>query len=641
MNNGRDEKLEQSNPVWTPSPEFINSTNIAWLTHRVFGSEPTGADSYSRLHAWSVQNREAYWALAIERLGIRFQRPYSHVADLSRGIESPKWLVDAELNIADSCFSAPADSPAIIHQAEGGEMRTVTVSELEALTNRVAASLKSRGFAPDRPGVQGAAFAIIMPMTVEAVAIYLGILKAGCAAVGIADSFRPKEIAARLRLSNAVGVFTQDVTLRGGKTLPLYANVIEAGAPLAIVLPAQKDIGLPLRAGDCAWSNFLSGDNQFDAAVREPSDTLNILFSSGTTGEPKAIPWTQTTPLKCAVDAHFHLNVQPGDVLVWPTNLGWMMGPWLIFASLLNKAAIGLYSGAPTGREFGRFVQDSKATMLGVVPSIVKTWRATDCMKGLDWRALKVFSSTGECSNADDMRWLMEQAGGVAPLAPARPVIEYCGGTEIGGGYITGTVTRPCRPGTFNALALGLDIVIVDEAGRPAENGELFIIGPSIGLSTTLLNKDHHEVYFAETPRGPNGEILRRHGDQMEQLPGGYWRGHGRADDTMNLGGIKVSSAEIEKTLQSVPTVLETAAIAVSPDGGPSQLVIYAVCSAGQTSNKEHLLAAMQNAIKRDLNPLFKIHDLVVLDALPRTASNKVMRRELRDRELVRRKNRG
>jgi acetyl-CoA synthetase len=120
----------------------------------------------------------------------------------------------------------------------------------------------------------------------------------------------------------------------------------------------------------------------------------------------------------------------------------------------------------------------------------------------------------------------------------------------------------------------------------------------------------------------------------MEKLPGGYWRGHGRADDTMNLGGIKVSSAEIERVLQSVPHVTETAAIAVSPGGGPSQLVIYAVCAAGQSLNKTDVATAMQNAIKRDLNPLFKIHDLLLVNALPRTASNKVMRRVLRDQYL-------
>ena len=448
----------------------------------------------------------------------------------------------------------------------------MTVAELRTLTGRVAAGLAARGFRP------GDALAMLMPMTAEAVAIYLGIIQAGCVAVGIADSFQPKEIAVRLRLAGAVAVFTQDVLPRGGRTLPLYANLLAADAPPAIVLPVGERSAVPLRAGDMEWRDFLPDTPCFDAVARAPSDALNILFSSGTTGEPKAIPWTQTTPLKCAADAHFHQDVRPGDVLVWPTNLGWMMGPWLVFASLLNRAAMGLYYGAPTGREFCAFVQDARATLLGVVPSLVKTWRRSDAARGLDWSALRAFSSTGECSSAADMRWLMAQAG------DGRPVIEYCGGTEIGGGYITGTMTRPCIPGTFNTPALGSDFVILDEAGRPTENGELFLIPPSIGLSDRLLSRDHDAVYFADTPAGPHGETLRRHGDQMERVAPGYWRGHGRADDTMNLGGIKVSSAEIERVLQTVPGVGETAAVAVSPGGGPSLLVVFAVCPAIRTA---------------------------------------------------------
>ena len=610
MKQGGEQRLEAS--AWTPSPDFIGTTNIAWLMRRV------GVDSYEALHAWSTQNRAEFWGLAIERLGIRFQRPYTHVADFSGGLENPGWLVDARLNIVESCFAAPADSPAIIHQGEGGALSTMSVAGLAGLTDRVAANLNRRGFKT------GDAAAIYMPMTAESVAIYLGIVKAGGVVVSIADSFRPKEIATRLRLAQATLVFTQDVIVRGGKTLPQYANLLEADAPQAIVLPSRSAVTLPLRPGDCAWSEFLEAGDRIESVIRDPSDSINLLFSSGTTGDPKAIPWTQITPIKCAADAHFHQNVQPGDVLVWPTNIGWMMGPWLIFASLLNRASMGLYHGAPTGREFGTFVQNAGTTMLGVVPSLVRTWRDSGCMAGLDWSAIKVISSTGECSHADDMRWLMSQAGG-------RPVIEYCGGTEIGGGYIAGTVTRPCVPGTFNTPALGLDFMILDEEGQPAKTGELFIVPPSIGMSATLLNQDHHQVYFADVPRGPRGELLRRHGDRIEELPGGFWRGHGRADDTMNLGGIKVGSAEIERALQSVPQVTETAAIAVAPDGGPSRLVIYAVCSAGQSLSKGELIATMQEAIKRELNPLFRIHDLVLIDALPRTASNKVMRRTLRD----------
>jgi acetyl-CoA synthetase len=604
--------------AWAPPPEFVAKTNVAWLMARA------GVDSYAALHAWSVENREAFWAAAIERVGVRLRRPWTRLLDLSAGVESPRWLDDARLNVVESCFQAPPDSPAIVHQTEGGTLRTTTVGELAALTDRVAANVRRAGYAP------GTALAILMPMTAESVAIYLGIVKAGFAVVGIADSFSPREVAGRLGLSNAAAVFTQDVIRRGGRALPLYEKAIEASAPPAVVLAAGGELGVTLRQGDQTWAEFLGGAGQAEAAAaaeeRGPDDVINLLFSSGTTGDPKVIPWTQATPIKCAVDAHFHQDVRPGDVLVWPTNLGWMMGPWLIFAGLMNRATIGLYDGAPTGRPFGQFVQDAKATMLGVVPSLVKAWRASDCMLGLDWSAIRLFSSTGECSSADDMAWLSSLAGG-------RPVVEYCGGTEIGGGYLTGTVTLPCVPGTFNTPALGLDVVILDDDGRPADSGELFIVPPSIGLSTRLLNRDHHEVYFTGTPLGPNGQALRRHGDQVERLLDGRWRALGRADDTMNLGGIKVSSAELERVVGAVPGVVETAAIAVAPGGGgPSMLVVYAVCAASPAPDEARLAADMRAAVKRDLNPLFKIHDVVLIDALPRTTSNKVMRRVLRDR---------
>jgi acetyl-CoA synthetase len=316
------------------------------------------------------------------------------------------------------------------------------------------------------------------------------------------------------------------------------------------------------------------------------------------------------------MDAHFHQDIHPGDILAWPTNLGWMMGPWLIFAALINRATIALFDGAPTGHAFGRFIQDARVTMLGVVPSLVKAWRAAGCLDGLDWSAIRVFSNTGECSNAGDMRWLMDLAGG-------KPVVEYCGGTEIGGGYITSVITEPCDPACFNTPALGLDVVLLDEDGRATDNGEAFIAGPSIGLSTELLNQSHHDVYFSGTPNG-----LRRHGDQIERLPSGQYRAQGRVDDTMNLGGIKVSSAEIERAVRAAGGIQDAAAIAVPPPGGgPSQLVIFAVASAPWDDLRER----MQRAIRQHLSPLFKIRDVRVMEALPRTASNKVMRRVLRD----------
>lgn len=592
-------------PAWFPTDEQIQQSNIAALMKQL------KVDSYTELHAWSAEHRGEFWEIMIQRLGIRLHKPYTEIVDISKSVESPQWLVDARLNIVESCFLADENAIAIIFQEEGGALTTLTYGQLHSLTNRVANGLVNAGFVP------GDAIAIAMPMTAESVGIYLGIIKAGCAVVSIADSFAAAEIAMRLHLSEAKAIFTQDYIWRCGKQLPLYSKVVDANAPRAIVLGSSVE----LRSDDLTWKEFLSHNEQFDALAVEPAAYTNILFSSGTTGVPKAIPWTQTTPIKCAADGHLHQDIHPGDVVAWPTNLGWMMGPWLIYASLINRATIALYYGTPTERGFGEFIQDAHVTMLGVVPSLVSVWKTTACMQALDWSSIKAFSSTGECSNPQDMLFLMSLAG-------YKPIVEYCGGTEIGGAYITSTLVQPSAPSTFTTPALGLDLAISDEEGQPADKGEVFIVAPSVGLSTELLNKDHHQVYFANTPHSS----LRRHGDQIERLTNGYYRAQGRVDDTMNLGGIKVSSVEIEQIVNSVEGICEAVAIAFSPaEGGPSQLVIYAVLENHLQHDKEVLKTSLQTAIRQQLNPLFKIQDLVIIDTLPRTASNKVMRRVLRE----------
>lgn len=259
------------------------------------------------------------------------------------------------------------------------------------------------------------------------------------------------------------------------------------------------------------------------------------------------------------------------------------------------------------------------------MPTLVRTWRQSGCMEGLDWSAIKLFTSTAERSNIEDMLYLMS-------LAHYRPVIEYCGGTEVAGSYVTGTLVQPAAPAACTTPTLGLDFILLDENGKVTNNGEIALIPPSIGFSTELLNKDHHQVYYADMPQTADGKILRRHGDQAEHYKNGFYRLLGRADDTMKLGGIKVSSAEIEAALNVLPEIYETAAVAINPaDGGPSLLVVFVVLKNQESLDKEFLKNKLQTAIKQHLNPLFKIHDVVILKNLPRTASNKVMRRVLRD----------
>ncbi len=598
---------ELPSPDWVPSAEVVAGANVTALATAL------GLAGYDELWAWSIADRAAFWERAIDRLGIVFREQPAAILGDGGSAEQPGWLPGARLNVVESCFTADPVATAVVHRRDG-VVRRVSFGDLRRLVDRVAHGYRALGLAP------GDRVAIAMPMTLEACAAYLGIVAAGGVVVSIADSFAPEEIATRLGITGADLVVTQDRIVRAGKELPMYAKVVAAGAERVIVVRTAADV--TRRDGDVTWDDFLGPDEPFEPVIGDPGAHVNVLFSSGTTGEPKAIPWTQLAPIKAAADGHFHHDIHPGDVVAWPTNLGWMMGPWLIFASLVNEAAFALYDDVPTGRGFCEFVAEAGVTMLGVVPSLVAAWRAGGALDGVDWSGLRAFSSTGEASNAADMRWLMAQAGG-------RPVIEYCGGTEIAGGYITGTVVQPAVAAHFSTPALGLDVRILDEDGEPAEAGELFLVPPSIGLSTELLNRDHHEVYYAGTPAA--GEVLRRHGDFMEAVGGGYYRAHGRVDDTMNLGGIKVSSAEIERVVAGVEGVAEAAAVAVPPpDGGPERLVVYAVPVANHTPRPEDWRAAMQQEIRRHLNPLFKVHDVVAVEALPRTASAKVMRRELR-----------
>ncbi len=580
-----------------------------------------GIPGFDKLFQWSVNEKGSFWTAVVDRLGIPFSAPPKAVLGSADPLH-PRWLEGASLDITRACFTGDKNDTAVI---SGGEQQTephrTTFGELEHLVDRVAHGVISMGLDA------GAGVALYMPMTLECVAAYLGVVRAGHPVISIADSFAAEEVEKRFRLGNAGAVVTVDEFSRGGRTIELYTKVKAANAPPAVVIPRASKSRADLREGDILWDDFLGPGQPFAAVPGTPDSVTNILFSSGTTGDPKAIPWTQITPLKCAMDGHFHQDIRSGDVVAWPTNIGWMMGPWLIYAGLVNRAAIALYEGLPSGPGFARFIEKAGVTMLGVVPSLVRAWRESNACDGVDWSGIRVFSSTGEPSNGEDMLWLMSRTGFAAPM------IEYCGGTEIGGAYITGSLAQPASPASFTTPALGLDLVILDGDGTTAPEGaegEVFLVPPSIGLSERLLNRNHAEVYYDGCPPGPNDEVLRRHGDQLLRLPGGFFRAQGRADDTMNLGGIKVSSKELERALELHANVQEAAAVAVRPPTGGGDLLIVFVRLTDEEP-VDGLRGELQAMLSSHLNPLFRINDLVVRDTLPRTASGKLMRRVLRN----------
>ncbi|KAF4363303.1 hypothetical protein G4B88_011700 [Cannabis sativa] len=581
-------------PYWFPSLYHSKDTNLGRLMEKHGPSllGPLYKDpitSYSLFQKFSVEHPEVYWSIALKELSVSFQEEPKCILDKSdKSKHGGSWLPGAVLNIAECCllptsYPRKDDSLAIVWRDEGSDDSSVNLITLKQLREQVISVAKSL----DAMFSKGDAIAMDMPMTANAVIIYLAIILSGLVVVSIADSFAPKEIASRLHVSQAKAIFTQDFILRGGRKFPLYSRVVEAAPDRVIVLPATgSNTGIQLREQDMSWGDFLSSvgtrSRKYSPCYQPVDSLINILFSSGTTGEPKAIPWTHLSPIRCSSDFWAYMDIKVGDVVCWPTNLGWALGPFILFTCFLSGC--------------------------------------------------KSVASTGETSNVDDDLWLSSQAY-------YKPVIECCGGTELASSYIQGSLLQPQAFGAFNTATMTTSFVIIDEHGNPycmpddqACTGEVGLIPLYLGASDRLLNADHEEVYFKGMPLY-KGMRLRRHGDIINRTVGGYFIVQGRADDTMNLGGIKTSSFELERVCDRADdSILETAAVSVSPiGGGPEQLVMFVVLKNGYDAEAESLRTKFSKAIQSNLNPLFKVSAVKIVHEFPRTMSNKLLRRVLRD----------
>ncbi|KAL0369929.1 UNVERIFIED_CONTAM: putative acyl-activating enzyme 18, peroxisomal [Sesamum angustifolium] len=637
-----DESVHGPPLYWFPSLHQSRHTNLGRLMEShgprlLGGSYKDPITSFRLFHQFSVQHPEIYWPLVLNELRIQFTVPPKCILDTSdKSKHGGTWLPGAVLNVADCCLKSSNylknqdDSVAIVWRDEGSDDHNVermTLKELREQVMLVANALDLMTFS------KGDAIAIDMPMTATAVIIYLAIVLAGFVVVSIADSFAPKEIATRLRISQAKAIFTQDFIVRGGRRFPLYSRVVEAAPDKIIVIPATgKDVAVQLRNQDLSWKTFLFNACRlprpnYYSPVYQPVDSVtNILFSSGTTGEPKAIPWSHLSPIRSA-DSWAHLMSNWRHLLLANKfRMGYGSDSTLfLFPVWCNSSALSWFSFRPW---FWKICPG--VTLLGTVPSLVKAWKSTHCMEGLDWTQIKSFASTGEASSVDDDLWLSSRAF-------YKPVLECCGGTELSSSYIFGNLLQPQAFGAFSSATMSTGFVIFDENGVPYPDdqpciGEVGLFPHYMGATDRLLNADHEEVYFKGMPIY-KGMQLRRHGDILKRTVGGYLMVQGRADDTMNLGGIKTSSVEIERVCNHADeSVLETAAISVAPaDGGPEQLSIFVVLKKGSSIKPDVLKMIFSKAIQTNLNPLFKVSFVRIIPEFPRTASNKLLRRVLRD----------
>jgi acetyl-CoA synthetase len=605
--------------IWTADQYPIDSNLSEWMKKLHY--------TYPEFYTWSIENKSAFWEHIIQSIPLKMQTPYTKILTEANNPDETIWLKDARFNIVESCFQANTNQTAIYYQSEQSkEIISISYGALHTKVVRYATAMREMGFTfQDR-------IILYIPFSIEAVASYLALIYIGAVPVLVADSFSAAELKKRIDIIHAKAVITTDHYQYADKKINVLSKVLEADPEKIILHTSEITDATSIRnnSADVLLSDLLKCTSPATPSYyHTSSDTISILFSSGTTKEPKALPWKAATPIKCAADGKLVQDMHEGDVVTWTSGMGWMMAPWLIFSSLLNKASIAIYSGAYSKKEFIDFTIQTKVSILGTIPSVVKSWRAQNFEKIANWN-IRVFSSTGEPSDAGDYLYLFYMNDFKAPI------IEYCGGTEIGGGYISSAVVQPNALSYFNTAVPGSKFIVVDEYKEVVSaegSGEVFLIPPAMGLSQQLLNKNHHEEYYSELPEIKDYPKLRKHGDgfYVQKLDGiTYYKSIGRTDDSMNLGGIKISSIEIETVVNKHTSVFESVAIAAQDkNGGPEKLILFI-----HANNPIQDVPAFQNEvqkmIQKELNPLFKISEIRFKENFPRTASNKLMRKELR-----------
>ncbi|MCK4692492.1 MAG: AMP-binding protein [Anaerolineales bacterium] len=625
---GSQEQFPFNQPiVWEPSEEYVQRSRLKRFMDRHH------LRTFEELMQRSTTDIAWFWEAVFEDLGIEFYEPYTQVVDLSGGIQWPKWCVGAKLNIIHNCLDKWMGTPtqdriAIRWEGEEGIVRQLTYRELNNQVSQVASALRTFGLG------KGDAIGLYMPMVPEIAIALLAIAKIGGIILPLFSGYGSGAIATRLADADAKAIFTSDGQLRRAKSIPMKPIVDEALKEVPsiekVIVYRSTDIEVQMTADrDVWWEDFVDGQPTEAPTERtDAEDMIMIIYTSGTTGQPKGAVHTHCSfPIKVAQDMAHCFDIQESDTVFWMTDMGWMMGPWEVFGTLILGASMLFYTGAPTYPGVDRvwaLVERHRVTCLGVSPTFVRSImpHGDEPIKRHDLSSLRVIGSTGEAWNPDPWRWFFETVG-----RSEVPILNYSGGTEISGGIVLSSVLRPIKPCSFSAPPPGMASDVVDDAGNPVRGavGELVIRQPWIGMTRGFW-KDPERYLETYWSRFPDVWI---HGDFAAIDEDGQWFILGRSDDTIKVAGKRVGPAEVESALVSHSAVAEAAAIGV-PDEIKGEAVVAFVVLQPNVKPGDTLRAELEALVVREMGKPFAPKTVLFIRDIPKTRNAKVMRRVIR-----------
>ncbi|HLU37299.1 MAG TPA: AMP-binding protein [Thermomicrobiales bacterium] len=613
--------------VWQPEPHHLERSRLIQLCRA------TGNDTPNELRAWAASDVGRYWDTVVRDLDLQWHRPYNAPLDLSRGKPWPEWFVGGGFNYVTNALDRHADGPhaaeeAMVWEDEDGHSRSFTWRELREEADRLSHGLVALGVAPgDRVG-------IFLPMIPETVIAVLACGKIGAVYIPLFSGFGEDAVASRLNDCSAVAIITADAFPRRGKQIPLKAIADAAlrRAPSVKTCIVYERTGTDVswnRNRDHWWHDVVTGhDARFDTLPTAANDPYMVIYTSGTTGRPKGTVHVHAGfPIKAAHDLAYCFDLHPDDRLFWLTDLGWMMGPWMIAGALMLGSTLVIYEGTPdypAPDRLWQLVEDHRVTVLGIAPTAVRALRShgPDPVRQHDLSPLRVLGSTGEPWDSEAWRWLYREVGG-----ERCPIINYSGGTETGGGILGCTTAEPVRECGFSGPVPGMDADVVDDNGQPLRGavGELVVRQPWVGMTRGFWNDPERylDTYWS---RFPDTWV---HGDWTEIDNDGFWHIRGRSDDVLKVAGKRIGPAEVESAACAHPAVQESAAIGVPHDLKGETLHLFVVVRPGIQVD-ESLLQDIRQTVGQHLGGSMRPERVHLISELPKTRNGKVMRRLIR-----------